>query len=34
LLAAPHCQCDRELISARHIMSREIGDGPGKALDW
>jgi hypothetical protein len=29
LLTAPHCQCDRELISPRYVMTREIGDGPG-----
>jgi hypothetical protein len=33
LLAAPHWQRDRQLISARHVMGREIGDGPCKPVD-
>jgi hypothetical protein len=33
LLATPHRQSHREIISTWHITTGEIGDGPGQLLD-
>jgi hypothetical protein len=33
LLAVPHSQRDRQLISARHLTAAKISDGPGEYKD-
>ena len=33
LFAAPHGQCDGQLVVARYITARKIGNGPGQSKD-